>query len=43
MIDMARADFNFTPFVEHVELNPVLDSTLDEIIKRMSEGEGPPS
>ncbi len=39
MIDMARADFNFTPFVEHVELNPVLDSTLDEIIKRMS-GEG---
>lgn len=37
IIDMARADFNFTPYVEHVELDPALDSTLEEIIKNMPE------
>ena len=33
IIDKARADFNFTPFVEHVELGPGLDRALDDILK----------
>jgi hypothetical protein len=35
IIDIARADYTFTPFVEHVELPPALDSTLEEIIRNM--------
>jgi len=42
LIEMARADFTFAPFVEQVELNPVLDSTLEEIIKKMSESPDAP-
>jgi hypothetical protein len=37
IIDKARDDFNFTPYVEHVELAPKLDQTLDEIIRNMPE------
>ena len=37
VIDGARADFNFTPFVELVELDPALDKTLDDILRNMPE------
>ena len=37
IIESARADFKFTPFVEPVELTPELDKELDEIIKNMPE------
>jgi hypothetical protein len=42
LIEMARADFTFAPFVEHVELDTVLDSTLEEIIKKVSESPDAP-
>lgn len=35
VIDGARADFSFTPFVELVELDPALDKTLDDILRNM--------
>ena len=35
VIDKARAEFQYTPYVEHVELAPELDKTLDDIIKNM--------
>ena len=35
IIDRAKADFKFTPYVEHVELAPGLDRTLDDIIQNM--------
>lgn len=38
IIDKAKADFNYTPYAEHVELSPGLDRTLDEIINNMPEG-----
>lgn len=38
IIDKAKADFNYTPYAEHVELSPELDRTLDEIINNMPEG-----
>ena len=37
IIDRARADFNFTPYVEHVELAPELDRTLEDILKNAPE------
>ena len=37
VIDGARADFSFTPFVEVVELDPALDKTLDDILRNMPE------
>ena len=37
IIDKARADFKFAPYVEHVELAPELDKTLDDIIRNMPE------
>ena len=36
-IEKARADYRFTPYVEHVELAPELDRTLDDIIRNMPE------
>ena len=33
IIDKARAEFTFTPFVEHVELDPGLDRALDDILR----------
>ena len=37
LIDGAISDFTFTPFVEHVELDPSLDRTLDDILRNMPE------
>ena len=37
VIDKARSEFKFTPYVEHVELAPELDRALDDIIKNMPE------
>ena len=37
IIDKARADYSFTPYVEHVELAPELDKALDEIIQNTPE------
>ena len=37
IIDRARSDFKYTPFVEHVELAPELDKALDDIIRNMPE------
>jgi hypothetical protein len=37
LIDRAREDYNFTPFVEPVELDPALDQTLQEILRNMPE------
>ena len=33
IIDQARQDFDLIPYVEHVELGPALDSTLQEILR----------
>ena len=35
IIDRARADYSFNPFVESVELDPVLDKTLEDILKNV--------
>ena len=35
IIEKARADFTFTPYVEHVELAPGLEGTLEDIIQNM--------
>ena len=35
VIDRARADFSYTPYVETVELAPELDKALDDIIRNM--------
>ena len=37
LIDGAISDFTFTPFVEHVELDPSLDRTLDDILRNKPE------
>ena len=37
LIDSARADYAFTPYVETVELDPSLDKTLDDILRNMPE------
>ena len=39
IIDKARAEFNFTPYLEHVELAPGLDRALDDIIRNMPQSE----
>ena len=35
LIDGAMSDYTFTPFEEHVELDPSLDRTLDDILRNM--------
>ena len=40
IIDQTREDYRFTPYVEAVTLDPVLDRTLEDILQRM--GEQPP-
>jgi hypothetical protein len=35
IIERARADYNFMPYVEPVELDPALDLTLENILKNM--------
>lgn len=35
LIDRARADYNLSPFVEPVELDPALDRTLEDILSNM--------
>lgn len=35
IIDRARADYSYDPFVETVELDPVLDKTLEDILKNI--------
>ena len=37
LIDGAMSDYTFTPFEEHVELDPSLDRTLDDILRNMPE------
>lgn len=37
IIDRVRADYNFTPFQELVELDPALDRTLEDILRNMPE------
>ena len=37
LIDRARADYNLSPFVEPVDLDPALDRTLEDIINNMPE------
>ena len=36
-IDSARDDYSYTPFVEPVDLDPVLDQTLEDILRNMPE------
>ena len=35
MIDKVRSDYSFTPFGQHVELDPALDQTLEDILRNM--------
>ena len=35
IIDRARADYSYNPFVETVDLDPVLDKTLEDILKNI--------
>ena len=37
LIDGAVSDYTFTPFEEHVELDPSLDRTLDDILRNVPE------
>ena len=37
LIDRARSDFSYTPFVEQVDLDPELDRTLQDILENMPE------
>jgi len=37
VIDQVRADYNFTPFVESVELDPALDRALEDILRNSPE------
>ena len=37
LIDGARSDYSFTPFVEPVDLDPGLDQTLEDILRNMPE------
>ena len=37
LIDGAVSDFTYTPFEEHVELDPSLDRTLEDILRNVSE------
>jgi proteasome assembly chaperone (PAC2) family protein len=39
MIDQVRADYNYTPFEEPVELDPALDQTLNDILRNTREPE----
>jgi hypothetical protein len=38
IIDRTRADYNYNPFVEAVELDPALDKTLEDILKNFPDG-----
>lgn len=35
IIDKVRSDYSFTPFGQHVELDPALDQTLEDILRNM--------
>ncbi len=37
LIESARADYSFTPYVVPVDLDPALDKTLDDILRNMPE------
>jgi hypothetical protein len=37
LIDGARSDYSYTPFVEPVDLDPGLDQTLEDILRNMPE------
>lgn len=37
IIERVRADYSFVPYVEHVELDPALDKTLEDILRNSSE------
>ena len=37
LIERARSDFSYTPFVEPVDLDPELDRTLQNILENMPE------
>jgi predicted ATP-grasp superfamily ATP-dependent carboligase len=39
LIESARADYSFTPYVVPVDLDPALDKTLDDILRNMPESE----
>ena len=42
LIDRARSDFSYTPFVEPVDLDPELERTLQDFLENMpEEPEGP--
>ncbi len=40
VIDQVRADYSYTPFERHVELDPTLDQTLEDILRNMPEQPG---
>ena len=37
LIDSVKSDYSFTPYVEPVDLDPVLDQTLEDILRNMPE------
>ena len=37
IIEQVRADYNVTPYVEPVDLDPALDRTLEDILLGMSD------
>ena len=39
LIDRARTDFNYVPFEQTVELDPALDTMLEDILRNASGGE----
>jgi hypothetical protein len=39
IIDQVRAEYNYTPFEEPVELDPALDQTLNDILRNTREPE----
>ena len=40
VIEQVRADYSYTPFEQHVELDPTLDQTLEDILRNMPEQPG---
>ncbi len=40
IIDQVRADYSYTPFEQHVELDATLDQTLEDILRNMPEQPG---
>ena len=37
LIDSVKSDYSFTPYVEPVDLDPMLDQTLEDILRNMPE------